>query len=169
MVEEKREDREIVELDETREAVDMVMETEFPEDSTSGKDASRWIIPYDPSSSQVLLWKGQLIARLMKNANLSCKETAIKKKVLVEDVQQAAGDESHEEEDESSSSDSESSDEEETRGSIILRQMLAKSVEKVQRENLEATVGEEQANTLPEGNDNEVLAGGADWSVYLIE
>ena len=89
---------------------------------------------------------------------------AINKKVLVEDVQQAASDESHEEEDESStsSSDSESSDEEETRGSIILRQMLAKSVEKVQRENLEATVGEKQANTLPEGNDNEVLAGGAD-------
>ena len=55
--------------------------------------------------------------------------------------------------------------EEEIGGSINLRLMLEGSVKMIQRENLEAIdkpVGQEQANILPEGNDDEVLPGGAD-------
>ena len=76
VVEEEREERWMEEFEETREAMDLLVEGEFDEDSSCPEDTSRWIVPYDPSSSQVLIWKGQLIARLMKNANLSCKETA---------------------------------------------------------------------------------------------
>ena len=57
------------------------------------------------------------------------------------------------------------SDEEEIGRSIKIRQMLAESVEKIQCENVEAIdepVGQEQANILPECNDDEVLAGAAD-------
>ena len=55
--------------------------------------------------------------------------------------------------------------EEEIGGSTNLRQMLEVGVKMIQRENLEAIdkpIGQEQANILPEGNDDEVLAGGAD-------
>ena len=58
VVEVEKEEREMVELDETREtleAMDKVVESELHEDSTSGQDTSRWITPYDPSSREVLL------------------------------------------------------------------------------------------------------------------
>ena len=64
MVEVEREEGEMVEFDETLKAMDKVVESEFHEDSTSGQDTSRWIMPYDPSSREVLLWKGAIVARL---------------------------------------------------------------------------------------------------------
>ena len=111
----EREEREIEELEETREtleAIDQVVESEFLENSTSGQDTSRWIRPYDPSSMEVLLEKGAIVARLLHKADLNCKGTALYKRVLVEDdrdCQQAAGDKSREDEDESDSDASSSS------------------------------------------------------------
>ena len=85
MVEVEREEGEMVEFGETLKALDKVVESEFHEDSTSGQDTSRWIMPYDPSSREVLLWKGAIVARVLHNADLNCKGTALYKKVLVED------------------------------------------------------------------------------------
>ena len=45
VVEVEREEGEMVEFDETLKAMDKVVESEFHEDSTSGQDTSRWIMP----------------------------------------------------------------------------------------------------------------------------
>ena len=187
-VEVKREERKMVELNKTRdtlEPMDLLVGSEFHEDSTSGQDTLRWIIPYDPSSSEVLLWKGQLIARLMHDAGLSDKETAESSEESESDSDsssnsgsdKSSGDECNstmltggmkfksqqdfEEFLNSKSSEEESdddSDEDEIGCSVKIRQMLAQRVEEIQRENVEEIdepVGQEQANTLPEGNEND--------------
>ena len=106
VVEVDREEREMEDTRETNEAMDKLVQSEFHEDSTSGQDTSRWIMPYDPLSREVLLWKGTIVARLMNNADLNCKVMALYEKVLVEvdrDGQQNAGNESYEDESESDS------------------------------------------------------------------
>ena len=77
VVEVEREEREMEETRETNEAMDKLVQSEFHEDSTSGQDTSRWIMPYDPLSREVLLWKGTIVARLMNTADLICKGTAL--------------------------------------------------------------------------------------------
>ena len=74
MVQEEREEREMVELEDTREtmeAMDKVVGSEFHQVESSVQDTSKWIMPYDPSSWEVLLWKGTIVARLMHDAVLS--------------------------------------------------------------------------------------------------
>ena len=112
VVEVEREEGEMVESDETLKAMDKVVQSEFHEVSTSGQDTSRWIMPYDPSSREVLLWKGAIVARVLHNADPNCNGTALYKKVLVEndrDGQQVAGDESRQDEEEADSDASSSS------------------------------------------------------------
>ena len=94
--------------------MDKLVQSEFHEDSTSGQDTSRWIMPYDPLSREVLLWKGTIDARLMNNADLNCKGMALYEKVLVEDDrigQQTASNESGEEDASSSGGDKSSENE----------------------------------------------------------